>query len=304
MSRFALRVKIAAIPLVRPDCPNGCDYPRFHSKGAASVRAQRGLCLGCRRIIPPHGGIAALSYASRDSEHEPAAQRLDSVYFDTPKLKLRDHGLTFRVRRSGKRHLQTIKATEKGTNGAFGRGESEQQISGNRPVLELGVDRGQIRRYGRPESEPISEIEIEVKAGDRLEPSMLAERLARSVAVAYDPVSKAERGPACRSSGSDEPVAAGLMRPREAAGRALAAKELAQLLLRGVQGPAPLGRESFAAAVDLEVEHGHRGLEGGRFAPVARLRRALEREGDGACAALPEYPCLQIQRITAARHLG
>lgn len=134
-------------------------------------------------------------------------ERLDSIYFDTPKSKLRDHGLTFRVRRSGKRHLQTIKAMEKRANGAFERGEWEQEISGDspnlelakgtpleglvtkkprrklRPIfetvvertevpirsagteLELAIDRGQISRYGRPESEPISEIEIEVKQG-------------------------------------------------------------------------------------------------------------------------------------------
>lgn len=177
-------------------------------------------------------------------------ERLDSVYFDTPKLKLRDHGLTFRVRREGARRLQTIKTLDKGANGAFGRGEWEQEIRGDRPVLELAkdtplealvtkklrrklrpifetrvertlvpirsdgaelelaVDRGQIRRYGTAEFEPISEIEIEVKQGDRLELTTIAERLARSVAVAYDPVSKAERGYTLSRRESQKPVRA------------------------------------------------------------------------------------------------
>ena len=34
---------------------------------------------------------------------------LVSVYFDTDKLKLRNKGLSLRVRRIGRRHVQTIK---------------------------------------------------------------------------------------------------------------------------------------------------------------------------------------------------
>jgi len=177
-------------------------------------------------------------------------ERLETVYFDTPKLKLRDHGLTIRVRRAGKRRLQTIKSTQTDTRTPFGRGEWEQEISGDYPVLELAkgtplerlvtkkvrrqlrpifktvvertrvpirsdgaelelaIDLGQIRRYGRRESEPISEIEIEVKQGDRLELSRVAARLARLVPVAYDPVPKAERGYALSRHESQKPVRA------------------------------------------------------------------------------------------------
>jgi triphosphatase len=175
-------------------------------------------------------------------------ERLDTVYFDTPKFKLRNHGLTIRVRRSGSRRLQTIKAMDALANGPFGRGEWEKEISGDRPVLELAkgtpleplvtrklrrklrpifetviertrvpirsdgallelaVDRGRVRRLGRPESEPISEVEIEIKHGDRLELSRIAGRLARSVPVAYDPVPKAERGYALSRRESHKPV--------------------------------------------------------------------------------------------------
>ena len=175
-------------------------------------------------------------------------ERLATVYFDTPKFKLRAHGLTVRVRRSGKHCWQTVKTI--GANGTFGRGEWEQEISGDHPVLEratgsplerlvtkklrrklrpifetvvartgvpirsdgteleLAIDRGQIKRYGRSECEPISEIEIEIKQGDRLVLSKIARRLARSVAVTYDPVSKAERGYALSRHESQKAVPA------------------------------------------------------------------------------------------------
>jgi inorganic triphosphatase YgiF len=187
----------------------------------------------------------------RKSRCGPAGlEQLYTVYFDTPKLKLREHGLTIRVRHSGKRRLQTIKALQASANGPFGRGEWKQEISADRPVLELAkgtplerlvtkqlrrklrpifetvverkrvpihsggadlelaVDRGQIKRYGRPESEPISEVEIEVKQGDRRELPRVAGRLARSLPVAYDPVPNAERGYALSRRESQRPIRA------------------------------------------------------------------------------------------------
>jgi len=194
--------------------------------------------------------VTRLPWVRRLRDGPERRERLDTVYFDTPKMKLRDHGLTIRVRRSGKRRLQTIKSTQTDSKAPFGRGEWEQEIRGDRPVLdlakgtpleqlvtkkmrrqlrpifqtvvertrvpirsdgaelELAIDRGRIRRYGRRESEPISEIEIEVKQGDRLELSRVAERLARSVPVAYDPVPKAERGYALSRHESQKPVRA------------------------------------------------------------------------------------------------
>jgi len=37
-----------------------------------------------------------------------------SIYFDTNKFALRENGVTFRVRRIGRRYLQTIKAPNNG----------------------------------------------------------------------------------------------------------------------------------------------------------------------------------------------
>jgi inorganic triphosphatase YgiF len=58
-----------------------------------------------------------------------------SVYFDTDKHKLRKNGLMLRVRRLGKRYVQTIKAS--GNSGSFERDEWEAEISGNHPDLRL-----------------------------------------------------------------------------------------------------------------------------------------------------------------------
>jgi inorganic triphosphatase YgiF len=58
--------------------------------------------------------------------------------------------------------------------------------------LELAVDRGQIK--AREASEPINEIEIELKRGDPSALAKLAERLAQSAPVAYAAQSKPERG--------------------------------------------------------------------------------------------------------------
>jgi triphosphatase len=57
-----------------------------------------------------------------------------SVYFDTNKQELRKKGLMLRVRREGRHHTQTIKAT---TNaGQFERDEWEAEIAGNDPDLD------------------------------------------------------------------------------------------------------------------------------------------------------------------------
>ena len=65
--------------------------------------------------------------SSKDSENQV------SVYFDTKRLKLRDSGLTLRVRRTGNRYIQTIKSD----NGSpFERGEWQAAVDDSRPDLK------------------------------------------------------------------------------------------------------------------------------------------------------------------------
>jgi triphosphatase len=170
-------------------------------------------------------------------------QHLTSVYFDTPKLTLRDHGVSLRVRRVGDRRLQTIKAT---SGALVTRDEWEQNIEGDQPKLELAgktalgpllngkiehqlqpvfetdVDRVMMHlRVGSSEIElafdsgrintpddhaDISEVEIELKHGEHRDAATLARRLARSIPITYEPRAKAERGYALLEGSLDGPV--------------------------------------------------------------------------------------------------
>lgn len=161
-------------------------------------------------------------------------ETLTSVYFDTDKLKLRDHGVALRVRHIGKKRLQTIKVIQKGGRGALGRGEWEGEIVGSkpdlalakgtalaplmtkklhrklRPVFETVVERVTLsvhsgesdveiavdRGYIRAgrAREPINEIELELKRGRPGDLMHVAERVVQSLPAAYGPRSKQDRG--------------------------------------------------------------------------------------------------------------
>jgi len=178
--------------------------------------------------------VARLAWLSEEANGPAKRERLVTVYFDTAKSKLRKHGLALRVRHSGGSRLQTIKALQKSARGAFGRDEWEERIAGDRPNLklakgtvleplttkrlqrklkpvfetvveravfpihsgeadlELAVDHGHVKA-GKCQ-EPLSEIEIELKHGDRPAIAAIAKRLAQSAPVAYAAQSKPERG--------------------------------------------------------------------------------------------------------------
>ena len=86
--------------------------------------------------VPTHSlyrlARSSLLQAARKKSSKPAT--LVSVYFDTDKLKLRDKGLSLRVRRVGRRHVQTIKQ-ENGESGTlFARNEWEHHIAAGSPT--------------------------------------------------------------------------------------------------------------------------------------------------------------------------
>ena len=155
-----------------------------------------------------------------------------SLYFDTGKHKLRKKGLMLRVRRVGNRYVQTIKAT--GNARLFERDEWESDIAGETPDLRLArdtalepllsnkfcrqlkpvfetrvsrttypiadgkrsvaltLDEGRIEAGRR--SEPLCEIELELKRGEESELFELARVLSRAVPVQLALKSKADRG--------------------------------------------------------------------------------------------------------------
>ena len=159
-------------------------------------------------------------------------QDLASVYFDTPKHKLGRNGISLRIRRNGKKRLQTVKS--QGADGSFRRGEWENEIKGDVPDLrkvqgtaleplltkklkhklipvfetrvcrtvgpvrrngsriEVALDEGEIRAGRR--SAPISEVELELKGGDAGEVFGLARELGKHVSVKLALNSKSQRG--------------------------------------------------------------------------------------------------------------
>ncbi|MFA5964537.1 MAG: CHAD domain-containing protein [Sphingomonas sp.] len=168
--------------------------------------------------------------------HAPATRRLVSTYFDTPEHDLRRAGYSLRVRRDGRRRIQTLKADGAGFAGLFARPEWERRIAGNVPLLDgdcapdaalLGaatlarigpVFVTEVRRTSWMIDYAGAEIEValddgEVRAGDRSErlcelelelyagaPQALfdlARALNDSVPLRLGVRSKADRGYAC-----------------------------------------------------------------------------------------------------------
>src|SRR4029453_2039781 len=154
------------------------------------------------------------------------------LYFDTAKHTLRKKGLSLRVRRTGGRHVQTIKAS--GNSASIERNEWESEISGPVPdfviikgtpvedlltkkirrklkpafetrirkttyplvnketAIELTTDRGKIDNGHS--STPVCELELELKRGDKSRLFETARTIERALAAQVSLKSKAERG--------------------------------------------------------------------------------------------------------------
>jgi inorganic triphosphatase YgiF len=155
-----------------------------------------------------------------------------SVYFDTDSQQLRNNGLMLRVRRQGRHYTQTIKRAVNA--GDFARDEWEAEIAGNeldlnaatgtaleplltrklrgrlKPMFEtrvqrtiyplngnghaiaLTVDRGTIETGTR--SQPLCEIELELKRGNAADLFDVAHELAQKLPARLAVKSKSERG--------------------------------------------------------------------------------------------------------------
>ncbi len=71
-----------------------------------------------------------------------ASQRLKSVYFDTPDLKLQRHGLALRIREVGAKRIQTLKVPAPTAAGLQSYREFEADLEADRPDLSLIGDEG------------------------------------------------------------------------------------------------------------------------------------------------------------------
>jgi triphosphatase len=158
-------------------------------------------------------------------------ENITSVYFDTDDKKLRDAGVSLRVRSFGERHIQTIKSLQPGH--LFSRGEWEQDVKGPwpdlggvkntalaplsknlaellRPIfesrvqrtvhlvhengsqIEVALDQGVIDTGQN--SSPLCELELELKKGNPEGLFRLARELSGSVPLQLAVMSKPERG--------------------------------------------------------------------------------------------------------------
>src|SRR4029079_1608062 len=77
-------------------------------------------------VAPVEAALARLS------ANRPKRERLHSTYFDTPRLALREAGITLRVRRIGRRRIQTVKLARAAV-GLFDRPEWEVKSEGDTP---------------------------------------------------------------------------------------------------------------------------------------------------------------------------
>jgi inorganic triphosphatase YgiF len=172
----------------------------------------------------------AVAAAAQD---RPARSTLVSTYFDTPDRALNNGKMALRVRKHGRRFVQTVKA-EMGSDIAA-RGEWEDAIarpdpdlsapqSGTRlqkvvhgaaleplftttvkrtvarlaplptTLIEAAIDEGEIRADDGATSEPIAELELELKSGESAALYDMALRLLEVAPLRIETQSKAERG--------------------------------------------------------------------------------------------------------------
>ena len=180
------------------------------------------------------GGAASVRAAPALAATLSEATALETVYFDTSDGALRRAGFSLRVRRSGQRHVQTVKRKRGKAAGLFIRQEWETDVGGleldhdalrRSPVKKLleslpadalvPLIRCRFRRTswliadknsrievvldeGQVESgrakAPLLELELELLAGKPRRLFVLAEELGRAVPLRLGVLSKAERG--------------------------------------------------------------------------------------------------------------
>jgi len=200
--------------------------------------------------VPAHSLplLTASSLLKGASKSEAKPVNLVSVYFDTDKLKLRQKGLSLRVRRVGRHHVQTIKQENGGDVALFARGQWEHNVHGKqpdldaargtalaplldktlrralKPVFETHVNRKIFQiRTGESEVElsidkgkieagrkslPLCEVELELKQGQAADLFKLAKVLAHEAPVQLAVKSKADRGYALLTAEKATPVKA------------------------------------------------------------------------------------------------
>lgn len=157
----------------------------------------------------------------------PVIVRQHAVYFDTSDHSLAEAGLSLRIRRVGRKRVQTVKRISGAYAGLFTRHEWERKVRSDQPVLdgstpveavlaeriaelvpvftienerrlwhvdgiEIVLDRGFVSAGERQTA--VCEIELELQDGDLSALHALARQIAAAVPVRLGVLSKAQRG--------------------------------------------------------------------------------------------------------------
>lgn len=111
------------------------DIPDSESEAAQASHSATGRELELKLDIEPEGSDALIDHPLlRDTVGGP--RQTHSVYYDTKKKALHRAGVSLRVRRTGDRYVQTVKANGKASAGLFDRSEWEEPIAGPAPELD------------------------------------------------------------------------------------------------------------------------------------------------------------------------
>lgn len=186
---------------------------------------------------------------------KPVSRLLHSVYYDTPDFALMRRGIAYRLRRVGYHWVQTVKSEAEAVGALTSRPEWEVRVAGNTPdfsvlpaealalfqdidlnliaplfvtefkrltwliqargsAMEVALDAGAI--YAGEASQPLSELEIELKSGTAAALFDLALDLLGAAPLKVEPRSKAARGYAMAGAYQPAPVKA--IRPELDAG--------------------------------------------------------------------------------------
>lgn len=194
---------------------------------AAEIELKLAVPAGSLKALQRHPLVAA-------AVKEGPAQTLRNTYYDTPELDLRAAKMAVRTRRAGRQLLQTVKCASASVGGLTVRPEWEQPFENERfdfsavddpaakklltrhydriqPVFDtdfrretriftpregvriaIMIDTGSIRAAGR--EMPLSEVELELYEGDRLDLLDLALELCDTLPLYPEDESKAQRG--------------------------------------------------------------------------------------------------------------
>lgn len=199
--------------------------------------------------------------------------QLHSIYFDTPELALRQQRMALRLRRQGRRWVQTLKGGGQASAGLHQRQEWETPVAGEHldltalqasgaalphdlaahlhPVfvtafkrqvrllqfgdaeIELALDSGEIRSGTKVR--PISELELELKSGATLRLFELALLLLDIAPLQIEHTSKAEYGYRLFTGVQPQPGKAGFPHLLRNQSAAMALRQLAAACLGHVQ---------------------------------------------------------------------